>query len=152
MMEDRSGEEVAWLDVLGLAEIEVSSEDELFPVTQALGHALTMGWRSAEPGPQVLRLLFRTPQRISRVWIDIADRVSERSQEMSLWAKTAGGEMREVARQQFTFSPAGSTEEVEDFQVALDGVTVLELRLDPDRSHDPADAQMFAVLKSFWIA
>ena len=144
--------EPAWVDVLGLAQVEVSSEDEQCPVTQALSHAPMMGWRAAEPGPQVVRLRFAAPQRVARVWIHIVDRVSERSQELSLWAASAGSELREVRRQQFTFSPGGSTEEVEDFRVALDAVTVIELRLDPDRSHTPAEAQMFAVLKSFWLA
>ena len=144
--------EPAWMDVLALADVEVSSADEQFPMTQALAHAPSIGWRAAEPGPQLLRLRFREPQRITRVRIDIVDRVSERSQEISLWARSTGADLREIVRQQFTFSPAGSTEEIEDFRVALEAVTVLELRMDPDRSHTPSDAQMFAVLRSLWLA
>jgi hypothetical protein len=40
--------------------------------------------------------------------------------------------LREVNRQQWTFSPQGSTEEVEDYRVTLDDVVVLELAIIPD--------------------
>lgn len=36
-----------------------------------------------------------------------------------------------TARQQVTFSPPGTTEEIEDYCVNLDGVTALELRVVP---------------------
>ena len=62
------------------------------------------------------------------------------------------GELREVVRQQFTFSPGGSTEETEDFTVSLDGVTVMELKIDPDRSHDPKQSQSYASLQSLRLA
>ena len=35
-------------------------------------------------------------------------------------------------RQQYNFSPLGATREMEDYRVALDGVTVLELTILPD--------------------
>ena len=37
-----------------------------------------------------------------------------------------------MIRQQWTFSPQGSTEEVEDYRVTLDDVLVLELAIIPD--------------------
>jgi hypothetical protein len=55
-------------------------------------------------------------------------------------------------RQQFTFSPGGSTEEIEDYTVALDGVTVMELKIDPDRSHDPQQSRNYASLQSLRLA
>jgi hypothetical protein len=40
--------------------------------------------------------------------------------------------VREIVRQQWSFSPQGSTSEIEDYRVNLDSVLVLELALKPD--------------------
>ena len=42
----------------------------------------------------------------------------------------------EIVRQQWHFSPGGSTFETEDYQVDLPGLSVLELSLDPDLASD----------------
>ena len=144
--------ETVWMDVLGGARVEVTSEDELFPVDAALGHAVTNGWRSAATGVQVLRLLFAEPRRIERVRVDVVDRISERTQEMVMRAGASVEALEEVARWKFAFSPRGSTEEVEECAVGMDGVTVVELRIDPDVRHTGAAEQMYAVLRSFWLA
>src|SRR6266849_6204256 len=68
--------------------------------------------------------------------LHFVDRAAERSQEFAVFAG-AGSELKEIVRQQWTFSPYGSTEEIEDYTVNLSGITTLELRIDPDRSHDP---------------
>jgi hypothetical protein len=44
----------------------------------------------------------------------------------------AGGPEKEIVRQQWNFSPAGSTTEIEDYAVDLDGISVLELAIQPD--------------------
>ena len=57
----------------------------------------------------------------------------ERTQEFTLrWAPAAGGSTREIVRQQWNFSPTGATTEIEDHVVDLDGVSVLELGIQPD--------------------
>ena len=40
--------------------------------------------------------------------------------------------MREIVRQQWNFSPPGSTTEIEDYAVSLDAASVLELAIVPD--------------------
>ena len=55
----------------------------------------------------------------------------------------AGGERREVIRQQWTFSPQGATEEVEDYSVTLDDAVVLEFAINPDISNGRAHASLF---------
>jgi hypothetical protein len=102
-------------------------------------------------GPQVIRLHFDEPLAIQRIQIHFVDRVSERSQEFAVFAGS-GKELSEVVRQQWTFSPHGTTEEIEDYTVDLSGVTVLELRIDPDRSHDPKLSQSYASLQSLKLA
>ena len=140
-----------WRNLERIARVEITSEDELFPIEHALGKAGTAGWRAATTGPQVIRLHFDEPLSIHRIQLHFVDRASERSQEFALLAGT-GAELREVVRQQFTFSPNGSTEEIEDYNVDLEGVTTLELRIDPDRSHDPKLSQQYASLQSLKLA
>jgi hypothetical protein len=140
-----------WLDLERIARVEISSEDVNFPIEHALGNAPTTGWRAAGTGPQVVRLHFDEARDIRRIQLHFVERATERSQEFAIYAGS-GAEMREVVRQQWSFSPGGSTEEVEDYNVNLHGVTVLELRIDPDRSHDRKASQNYASLQSLKLA
>lgn len=140
-----------WRDLERIARVEITSEDPAFPIEHALGKTMTTGWRAEGTGPQVIRLHFDEPQTIHRIQLHIIDKTAERSQEFAVYAGS-GAELREVVRQQFTFSPGGSTEELEDYTVALDGVTVMELKIDPDRSHDPKQSRNYASLQSLRLA
>lgn len=140
-----------WRDLERIARVEITSEDESFPIEHALGKSATTGWRAAGTGPQVIRMHFDEPLTIHRIQVHFIERAAERSQEFALFAGS-GTELREVVRQQFTFSPGGSTEEFEDYTVALDGITVMELKIDPDRSHDPKLSQSYASLQNLRLA
>lgn len=140
-----------WRDLERIARVEITSEDPAFPIEYALGKTATTGWRAEGTGPQVIRLHFDEPLAIHRIQLHFIDNATERSQEFAIYAGS-GTELHEVVRQQFTFSPGGSTEEIEDYTVALDRVTVLELKIDPDRSHDPKLSQSFASLQSLRLA
>jgi hypothetical protein len=140
-----------WRDLERIARVEITSEDELFPIEHALAKTETKGWRAANPGKQVIRLHFDEPQTIHRIQLHFVDSASERSQEIAVLAG-AGRELREVVRQQWTFSPHGATEELEDYVVNLDNISILELHIDPDRSHDPALSQSYASLQSLKLA
>jgi hypothetical protein len=141
----------AWLELEKIASVEISSEDPAFPIEHALGKTPTTGWRASAPGPQRIRILFDQPQTIRRIQLHFVDRASERSQEFWMLA-LVDSELREIARQQWNFSPNGATEEIEDLKVELNGVTALELRIDPDRSHDPTQSQHIASLASLRLA
>lgn len=140
-----------WRDLERIARVEITSEDEAFPIEHALEKTESTGWRAAGTGPQVIRLHFDEPMAIHRIHLHFIEREAERSQEFAIYAGS-GAELREVVRQQFTFSPGGSTEETEDYTVALDGVTVMELKIDPDRSHDPKQSKSYASLQSLRLA
>ena len=45
-----------------------------------------------------------------------------------------------------------STDEIEDYTVNLSGITTLEVRIDPDRSHDPKQSRHYASLQSLKLA
>ena len=140
-----------WRDLERIARVEITSEDAAFPIEHALGKAVTTGWRAASTGPQVIRLHFDEPQVIRRIHLHFVDSTAERSQEFAVFAGV-GTELREIVRQQWNFSPHGTTEEVEDYTVELTGITTLELRIDPDRSHDPAASHNHASLQSLKLA
>jgi hypothetical protein len=48
----------------------------------------------------------------------------------------------EIVRQQWSFSPQGSTSEIEDYQVNLGSVSILELAIKPDLTPDNAFATL----------
>jgi hypothetical protein len=140
-----------WRELERIARVEISSEDEQFPIEHALGKKETTGWRAAATGPQLIRLHFDEPLNIKRLRLHFVDKAAERSQEFAVYAGS-GPELKEVVRQQWSFSPHGSTEEIEEYTVNLSGITMLELRIDPDRSHDPKQSQNYASLQSLKLA
>ena len=132
-----------WLDLERLAEVEITSEDAAHPVESALLAGGTSGWRAAAPGPQTIRLLFAQPQRLRRIWLDFVETGRERTQEYVLrWSADGGASFREIVRQQWNFSPRGSTRQTQDHGVDLPAVTVLELVVDPDMSGGTAVASL----------
>ncbi len=132
-----------WLDLDLLTDVEITSEDPEHPIEFALLHDKSLGWRASSPGKQTIRLLFMNPQRIRRIWIEFLEPASERTQEFVLrWSQDGGQSFREIVRQQWNFSPQGSTREFEDYGVDLLMVTVLELSIMPDISGGNAHASL----------
>jgi hypothetical protein len=130
----------SWLDLEHLAEVEVSSEEPDFPIESALIPGKRgNGWRAAERGAQLIRIVLPTPSPLHRIKLEFVETEMARTQEFVLrWSSRPGGPLSEIVRQQWTFSPGGSTSEVEDYQVDLPEVAVLELALKPDLN--PANA------------
>ena len=132
-----------WLNVEGLAEVEITSEDVAHPIESALLPGRASGWRAAGPGKQTIRLLFANPQRLRRIWLNFVEPLTERTQEYVLrWSPDGGQSFREIVRQQWNFSPQGATSETEDHHVELPAVTVLELSIIPDTSGGNAFASL----------
>ncbi len=132
-----------WLDLRRLAEVEVTSEAEGYPVESAFSFGAGPGWRAASPGRQSIRLLFDRPQAIQRIRLQFTEPRVARSQEFSIrWAGGLGEPLKEAARQQWNFSPDGSTAETEDYRVELPAVAILELTIDPDRGAGYATATL----------
>jgi hypothetical protein len=135
---DRGG-----LDLANLGMVEVTSEDQAYPIECALQLGETRGWLAAEPGPQIIRLLFDQPQRLKRIRLVFAEPETQRTQEFVLrWSPDHGRSFREIVRQQWNFSPPTTVRETEDYTVDLSDVTVLELRILPDQSGGKARASL----------
>jgi hypothetical protein len=132
-----------WLNVAELAEVEITSEDPAHPIESALLPDRASGWRAAGPGQQTIRLLFNHPQRLRRIWMNFVEPGTERTQEYVLrWSPDRGRSFRDIVRQQWNFSPRGTTNETEDHHVELSAVTVLELSIIPDISGGNALASL----------
>ena len=131
-----------WLGVEAIAGIGVTSEAEDAPVENVLYPDREVGWRAGEPGPQIIQITFGGPTNIRHIQLLFRESQFARTQEFTLRCSVAGGERREVTRQQWTFSPQGSTEELEDYRVTLDDVTVLELAIIPDISKGGVHASL----------
>jgi hypothetical protein len=135
-----------WLELDGLADVEVTSEDPDAPIERALLEWRSGGWRASEPGEQTLRLLFHQPQRLRRIRLGFVEPADERTQEFVLrWSASDDNSFQEIVRQRWNFSPAGSTEEIEDFHVQLDAVSILELVITPDVRGGDARAKLAAM-------
>ena len=140
--------QVDWLGMETSAEAEVTSEDADFPLESALGVLPGPGWRAARPGEQTIRLLFDHPLSVRRIHLEFCDEQNERIQEfVLLWSCDGAKTYREILRQQFNFN-SSARREIEDYNVKLDQVSALELRITPDLTRRDA----FATLRRLQIA
>lgn len=122
-----------WIELEKDATVEVTSEDDASPIESALRAEGQGGWRAAAPGAQTIRLVFDAPRRIDRIWLLFEERDVARTQEFVLrWSPDGGQTYHDIVRQQYTFAPPGTTREVEDYAVRLEGVTAVELHIVPE--------------------
>lgn len=132
-----------WLDLEQLAQVEITSEDAQHPIESALLPDNDSGWRASEPGKQTIRLVFDNPQKIARIQLLFEESNHERTQEFALlWSPGDSDSKHEIVRQQYNFSPAANTQELEDYAVNLDGVLILEINITPDISGGDAHASL----------
>ena len=135
-----------WLDLAQLAQVEITSEDPAFPIEAALLPGPHPGWRAAHPGAQVIRLVFDAPHRLHHLHLAFAEAHHARTQEFVVqWSADGGQSFREIVRQQYHFSPPGTSAEVEDYPLQCEGVTTFELHLVPDIQGGPACATLQAL-------
>jgi hypothetical protein len=138
-----ASETTPWLDLATIARVEVTSEDEQCPIESAFDERDERGWRAAELGKQTIRLYFDEPQRVRRIRLRFIELEAERTQQFTLeWSKDKTDELRALFQQQWNFSPSGSTNEVENYEVDLDGVCMLQLVIDPDIARGPVVASL----------
>jgi len=136
----------SFLDLEGLARVEITSEDPGRPIEAALVPGAGGGWQAAGPGPQRVRVVFDEPRRVRRVLLVFEESHAERTQEFALsWIPAGEERPRGLVRQQYTFSPGGATREVEDYAFDLEGVAVLELEIVPEIGGGGARASLVSL-------
>jgi hypothetical protein len=140
--EQHSGD---WLPIEEISRVEVTSEDPDSPIEHALVPGKGSGWRAAGGGTQIIRIIFDKPMPLRRIKLEFTEKGVERTQEFALrWSDRPEGQLREIVRQQWNFNPQGSTSEIEDYQVNLEGVGVVELEIKPDPNSPDVRATLSA--------
>ena len=83
--------EEKWLNLDEIAAVEVTSEDPDFPIEFALTAGGGRGWRAAEPGEQLIRIVLNNPRLLRRIRLEFSESAVERTQEFTLrWSKAGG--------------------------------------------------------------
>jgi F5/8 type C domain len=126
--------EVAIADV---ATVQVTSEQPEHPIDHAFDTRRGPGgsrWVADAPGEQSVTLVFDRPQTIREVRIEVEELEVSRTQELALSLSSDGGRTyRELVRQEFNFSPSGTTFERECWTVPALAVTHVRLEIKPDK-------------------
>lgn len=134
------------LDVASLATVLATSESESHPLEHAFDGRDGPGgtqWVAGETGDQTITLEFDTPQRIQRVTIEIEETEVDRTQEIELAVSAdGGGSYHSLLRQEYTFSPTGSTFQRESWRLPEGSISHLRLWIRPDRSGKSAPARL----------
>jgi hypothetical protein len=132
------------MDLEQIATVEVTSEDPAFPIESAFSAGGGPGWRASQKGQQQIRLVFDQARAVRRIQLHFLEPTRDRLQEFTVRWLTVDGQPKEIVRQQWNFSHEGSTSEIEDYRVNLDGVSALELVIRPDLTNDDALATLAA--------
>jgi hypothetical protein len=137
-------------DIAAIATVWVTSEAADAPIDQAFDESQGPGgsrWVAAAPGEQRLILAFDTPQTIHTISVEVEESDVSRTQVLHLSVSCDGGQIyQELRRQEFTFSPPGTTFEREEWAVTVEGVTHLQLLITPDKGGQPCRATLTSLV------
>lgn len=134
-----------FLDLELLAQIEFTSECLDHPVESALllAEDVGTGWQAASGGEQIIRVVFDQTRTIEHVVLVFDETQQSRTQEFVLfWLMDNEDCYREILRQQYHFSPPNTTQEIEHYEVKLNQLKALELRITPDIGGGEACAKL----------
>lgn len=127
------------IDIIHNAEVTVTSESENFPLDNIVDGSIGPGssqWVAGTIGLQVLVFKFDTPQSITRVIYEIKEQEVARTQEVCFEVSTdSGANFREILRQEYNFSPGGSTFQREELKLDLHQITDLKMIIKPDKGN-----------------
>ena len=142
--------EAGELDIAATATVQVTSEDPAYPIEHVFDTRRGPGgsrWVAAEPGEQTLILAFDTLQSIRQTIVEVEEPDINRTQELRLSVSHDGGQTyRELRRQEYNFSPPGTTFERENWTVLAEGVTHLQLWMNPDKEGKPCRATLTSLV------
>jgi hypothetical protein len=138
------------INVVTAATVLVTSEDPEHPVDHAFDSHRGLGgtrWIAGEPGEQTLIVAFDAPEAVGRVILEVEEPEVVRTQELQLAISSDGGRTyRDVLRQEYNFSPPGTTFEREDWAVSAAGATHLRLQVKPDKGDKPCRATLTSLV------
>jgi len=137
-------------EIAAIATVLVSSEAADAPIDHAFDRSRGPGgsrWVAAAPGEQRLILAFDTPQTIRTISLEVEEPQVSRTQVLHVSVSYDGGQTyHELRRQEYTFSPPGTTFERETWAVTVEGVTHLQLVITPDKGGQPCWATLTSLV------
>jgi hypothetical protein len=132
--------------IAAIATVWVTSEAAAAPIDHVFDQSRGPGgsrWVAAEPGEQRLILAFDTPQTLHTISLEVEEPEVSRTHVLCVSVSSDGGQTyRELRRQEYTFSPPGTTYEREVWAVTVDGATHLQLVITPDKGGTPCRATL----------
>jgi hypothetical protein len=133
-------------DIAALATVWVTSEAADYPIDNAFDSHRGPGgsrWVAGTPGLQRLLLAFDAPQSLRLLRLEVEEQDMSRTQEIQVAISRDGGHTYQtLLRQEYTFSPPGTTFEHEDWAIPVEGVTHLQLVITPDKGGAPCHATL----------
>jgi len=137
------------IDIAAIATVLLTSESPEFPIENAFDEQTGPGgtrWIAPAPGDQVLILQFDVPQTLHELLLEAEELQVSRTQVVELFLSSDGGRSyREVLRQEYNFSPPGTTFEREVWSVPAEGVTHLRIGIKPDKAGKPCHATLISL-------
>jgi hypothetical protein len=134
------------IPVVSIATVLVTSETAEYPIENIFDSHRGPGgtrWIAEAAGEQTLILAFDTPQSIRKVRLEVEEPAIPRTQELQLSLSQDGGQTyREVLRQEYNFSPPGTSFQREEWTVPAQNVTHLRLWIKPDKGGKPCRATL----------
>ena len=133
-------------DIAALATVGVTSEATDYPIDHAFDSHRGPGgsrWVAGAPGPQRLLLAFDAPQTLRLLRLEVEERDVSRTQDIQVAISRDGGHTYQtLLRQEYNFSPPGTTFEREEWAIPAEGVTHLQLVITPDKGGTPCQATL----------
>ena len=133
-------------DIAAIATVLVSSEDPQHPIDNAFDDHRGVGgsrWIAEQSGEQTVILAFDTPQTLRRLFLEVEEPEVTRTQELAVSVSADGGQTyRELVRQEYNFSPPGTTHELEEWAIPAGAISHLRVIIKPDKGGKPARATL----------
>jgi hypothetical protein len=137
-------------DIAAIATVWVTSEAANAPIDQVFDQRRGPGgsrWVADVPGEQRLILAFDTPQTIRTISLEVEELAVSRTQVLHVSVSSDGGQTyQELRRQEYTFSPPGTTFEREEWAVTVEAVSHLQLVITPDKGGQPCRATLTSLV------
>jgi hypothetical protein len=141
-----SGVRTGEMEIASIATVWVTSEAVDHPVDYAFDNHRGPGgshWVAAVPGEQRLILAFDQPQTLRTITVEVEELEVSRTQELQVGISFDGGQtFQTLRRQEYTFSPPGTTFEREEWAISVAGVTHLQVVIIPDKGGNPCRATL----------
>ncbi len=138
------------IDIAAVATVQVTSEAPDHPIDLSFDPLRGPGgtrWIAGEQGEHTMTLAFDAPQTINQILLETEEPEVACTQELQLSLSCDGGRTyRELLRQEFNFSPPGTTFEREMWTVSAQEVTHLRLVIKPDKGDKPCLATLASLV------